>query len=53
MTRVKKIWFWVVGDTNKGFKVVTRRPRSKHVNEPHPTREGAEKWIALQWLLNS
>ena len=45
----KTTWFWVTGNTNKGFKVVTKRPRTKHINEPHSTMKGAQVWIANEW----
>jgi len=36
----------VLGNAKKGFKVVTKRPRTKHVEEPHKTERGAYLWIA-------
>jgi len=36
----------MTGNAKKGFKVVTKRPRTKHVEEPHKTERGAYLWIA-------
>lgn len=45
--------FWVIGDHIKGFKIVTKKPRTKHVPEPHQSLELAKRWIAMQFLLNA
>jgi hypothetical protein len=50
----KKTLYWPVGNTEKGFKIVTRHPRKDSrdgVIEPKESYEDAQRWIALQWLL--
>lgn len=49
-TKIKQTCYWVVGNEKTGFKIVTKKPRSKHVNEPHRTREGASREIAMYFL---
>lgn len=46
MKTVKQTWYWVTGNMNRGFRIVTKQPRTKHVNEPHSTMRGAQVWIA-------
>lgn len=53
MKVVNKRWYWVVGDTKKGFKVVDKQPRAKFVPEPFNSLESAKRWIAMQFLLNA
>jgi hypothetical protein len=50
MKKEKQTWYWVTGSEKNGFKIVTKRPRTKHVNEPHRTREGASREIAMYFL---
>lgn len=49
----KEQWFWVSGDHVKGFKIHTKQPRHKFVREPFQSREACQRFIALEWLLNS
>jgi len=49
----KKIMYWVTGNTEKGFKVVTTKPRGRLVREPHNTSEAAQRWIAMEFLINA
>lgn len=51
--KTKQKWYWVLGDTKKGFKIVDKRPRTKFVPEPFDSLENAKRWIALQFLLNA
>ena len=46
----KRILHWITGDETIGFKIVTKRPRTKIVNEPYSTREAAERAIAMYFL---
>ena len=50
MENNKQIWYWVTGSEKRGFKIVTKQPKTKHVSEPHRTREGAEREIAMYFL---
>ena len=34
MKTQSKKWYWVLGDTKKGFKIVDKKPRTKFVPEP-------------------
>ena len=52
MTTTKK-WYWVLGDTNKGFKIVSKLPRTKYIPEPFDNLESAKRWIAMEYLLNA
>lgn len=47
----KKELFWVLGDTEKGFSVVTKKPRTKVVPEPFESYEATQRWIACQYML--
>lgn len=50
----KKIkWHWVVGDTKKGFKIVTKLPKHKFVREPFESYEAAQKFIAYEYSINA
>ena len=53
MKSKNKKWYWVLGDTKKGFKIVDKRPRTKFVPEPFDSLENAKRWIALQFLMNA
>lgn len=53
MKTQSKKFFWVLGDTKKGFKISGKRPRTKFVPEPFDKLESAKRWIAIQFLLNS
>lgn len=53
MKTEKQIWYWVTGNAKKGFKVVTKKPRTKHVEEPHRTERGAYLWIANFYSQNA
>lgn len=53
MKTEKQIWYWVTGNAKKGFKVVTKRPRTKHVEEPHRKERGAYLWIANFYSQNA
>lgn len=53
MKTEKQVWYWVTGNAKKGFKVVTKRPRTKHVEEPHRTERGAYLWIANFYSQNA
>lgn len=46
-------WHWVMGDTEQGFTVATKRPRGKYVPEPFTSMESAQRWIAFQFLQNA
>lgn len=46
-------YYWVVGDTKKGFEIRSKRPRTKYVPEPILGLENAKRWIAVQFLLNA
>ena len=46
-------WYWVLGDTQKGFKIVDKKPRTKFVPEPFNSLENAKRWIAMEFLLNA
>lgn len=50
---MKTQWYWVTGDHIKGFKIATRRPRSKFVREPFDDIEKARRFIAMEFLLNA
>jgi hypothetical protein len=52
MTTKRKL-YWVLGDHINGFKIVDKRPRTKHVPEPHESLEAAKRWTAMQFLLNA
>ena len=52
MTTQRKL-YWVLGDHINGFKIVDKRPRTKHVPEPHESLEAAKRWTAMQFLLNA
>jgi hypothetical protein len=47
-----KKWHWVTGNMEKGFKIVTTKPRGWLVREPHETNEQAQRWIAMEFLMN-
>ena len=49
----KQLWYWVTGNFKKGFKVVTKQPRTKEVNEPHRTERGALIEIANLYSQNA
>ena len=49
----KRKLYWVLGDTNKGFKIVDKKPRTKYVPEPFESIENAQRWMALEYLLNA
>lgn len=49
----KAKWYWVTGNTEKGFKVVSIRPRSKLVREPYESYEAAQRAIAFEFLINA
>ena len=49
----KKTWYWVIGNVKKGFSVTSKRPRTKHVEEPHETEKGAYLWIANFYSQNA
>jgi hypothetical protein len=51
MKNQKKTWYWVVGDTTKGFKIYSKIPRTNFVPEPFENLENAKRWIAMQFLL--
>jgi len=53
MKQEKKTWFWVVGDTKKGFRITTKRPRTKFVREPFYSNLAANNFIALEYLKNA
>ena len=53
MKAQNKKWYWVLGDTKKGFKIVDKKPRTKFVPEPFDNLENAKRWIALEFLLNA
>ena len=53
MKKQNKKWFWVLGDTKKGFKIVDKKPRTKFVPEPFDTLERAKRSIDMQFLLNA
>ena len=51
---MKKIkFYWVLGDHINGFKIVSKRPRTKFVPEPFEGLESAKKWIRFQILINA
>lgn len=52
-TNQSKKLYWVLGDTKRGFKIVDKMPRGKFVPEPFDNMKNAQKWIALQFLLNA
>lgn len=53
MRTENKKWYWVLGDTKKGFKIVDKKPRTKFVPEPFDNLENAKRWIAMEFLLNA
>lgn len=53
MKESKQVWYWVTGNPTKGFKVVTKKPRTKHIEEPHTTERGALIWIANYYSQNA
>lgn len=53
MKNESKKWYWVLGDTKKGFKIVDKKPRTKFVPEPFDNLENAKRWIAMEFLLNA
>jgi len=53
MKTEKTTWYWVIGNPKKGFTVTTKRPRAKHVEEPHRTERGAYLWIANYFSQNA
>jgi len=46
-------WYWVLGNTKKGFKIVDKKPRTKYIPEPFDNIEKAQRWMALEYLLNA
>jgi hypothetical protein len=52
-TLENKKWYWVLGNTKKGFKIVDKKPRTKYVPEPFDNLENAKRWMALEYLLNA
>lgn len=48
----KANWYWVTGNMEKGFKVVTTRPRSKEVREPFESYEAAQRSIAYEIMMS-
>jgi hypothetical protein len=52
-TTNKQKWYWVLGDTKKGFKIVSKKPRTKFVPEPFDNIENAKRWIAMEFLINA
>lgn len=48
-----KKWYWVLGDTKKGFKIVDKKPRTKYIPEPFDSLENAKRWIAMEFLMNA
>lgn len=53
MKTESKKWYWVLGDTKKGFKIVDKKPRTKFVPEPFDNLENAKRWIAMEFLMNA
>jgi len=53
MKTENKKWYWVLGDTKKGFKIVDKKPRTKFVPEPFDNLENAKRWIAMEFLMNA
>lgn len=53
MEVVNKRWYWVLGDTKKGFRIVDKKPRTEYVPEPFDDLESAKRWVAMQFLLNA
>ena len=51
MTTESKKLYWVLGDTQKGFRIVGKRPRTKFVPEPFDNLENAKRWMAMEFLL--
>ncbi|MFM2393084.1 MAG: hypothetical protein RLZZ546_1066 [Bacteroidota bacterium] len=49
----KTIWHWVIGDTKKGFKIVTKLPKHKFVREPFESNEAAQRFIAYEYSINA
>lgn len=47
-----KTLFWVTGDTKKGFKIVTKQPKTKIVREPFETLRNAQLFIANEWSMS-
>ena len=52
MKNQMKKYYWVLGNTKKGFKIVDKKPRSNFVPEPFDNLENAKRWIAMEFLLN-
>lgn len=48
-----KKWYWVLGNTKKGFRIVDKRPRTKFVPEPFDNLENAKRWIAMEFLMDA
>lgn len=44
-----KTMYWVTGNKNNGFRVVTTKPRTKFIREPFDTFEAAERHIVMIW----
>ena len=53
MTKTNNKFYWVLGDTKKGFKIVDKKPKTKFVPEPFDNLENAKRWIAMEFLLNA
>jgi hypothetical protein len=50
---IKKYW-WVTGNPQKGFRILTKKPKTKNVPEPlFGTKTDVQRWIALQYFLNA
>jgi hypothetical protein len=45
-------WYWVIGNY-PNYRVTTHRPRGKVVREPHESWESAQRWIAMEFLMNA
>lgn len=53
MKKQKRKFYWVMGDTKKGFLIVDKQPKTKFVPEPFNSLENAKRFIAMEFLLNA
>jgi len=50
---MKKQWYWVVGNHIDGFRITTKRPRTKFVREPFESLDLAQRFIRFEILINA